>query len=92
MSHRNQTVRKNRRAAKRASPKVRPPTLTTPLRLTGKRVRVHLTELFWPDDDRRTRLASQVGVRKAIVNVLPVLKSMPANGYVAGFAEDQKRL
>ena len=56
--------------------------LETPLRRADKPARIQLTELFWPDDDRRIRLARQAGIRRAIVNVLPVLRSTSKNHYV----------
>jgi D-mannonate dehydratase len=55
---------------------------TTPLRSVATPGKIQLTELFWPDDERRIRLASQVGIRYAIVNVLPALTTVPANRYI----------
>jgi len=82
MKHRKDSPRKLRSAAARAITGVRKASATTPLRRIGRPARIQLTELFWPDDERRIRLASQVGVRYAIVNVLPVLRTAPANRYV----------
>lgn len=53
-----------------------------PLRRVRNHARIQLTELFWPDDDRRIRLASQAGIRSAIVNVLPALRSTAPSRYV----------
>jgi mannonate dehydratase len=82
MKRRNQSLQKLPAAAAGSATAVRKVPLTTPLRRIGKPARIQLTELFWPDDERRIRLASQVGIRYAIVNVLPVLRTAPANRYV----------
>jgi mannonate dehydratase len=55
---------------------------SVPLRRVGNHAQIQLTELFWPDDDRRIRLANQAGIRRAIVNVLPVLRSTAPSQYV----------
>lgn len=81
MSRRNDRARKRRQATKRAVPKERASSFLAPLRGVKNQARIQLTELFWPDDDRRVRLASQVGIRYAIVNVLPALRNTPANRY-----------
>lgn len=41
-----------------------------------------LTELFRPDDHRNVRLAVQVGIRHAIIDVKHALKDLPRNRYV----------
>jgi len=56
--------------------------LETPLRRARGPAHIQLTELFLPDDERKIRLARQVGIRHAIVDVQPVLRNTPANCYV----------
>lgn len=65
-------------------------TSATPLRRPqGKSGRgIQLTELFQADESHKIRLASQVGIRHAIVNVLPQLRNLPRNHYV----EELKRI
>ena len=82
MKHRNERLDEPSPSATGTSTAARKGPPTTPLRRVGKPARIQLTELFWPDDDRRIRLASQVGIRYAIVNVLPALRTIPANHYV----------
>src|SRR6516225_3934632 len=53
----------------------------TPLRRKTGPARIQLTELFRPEDERQIRLAAQVGVRHAIVDVQPSLKSVPTSRY-----------
>jgi mannonate dehydratase len=57
--------------------------LATPLR--QKRVSgskgIIITELFRPDEQHKIRLAAQIGIRHAIVDVKPVLQSIPNNQY-----------
>lgn len=53
----------------------------TPLRRQPGVARIQLTELFRPEDERKIRLAAQVGVRHAIVDVQPSLKSVPRGQY-----------
>lgn len=56
---------------------------TTPLRppqgTSGRGIQ--LTELFQADELHKIRLASQVGIRHAIVNVLPQLRDLPRSHY-----------
>ena len=56
--------------------------LETPLRRARRPARIQLTELFRPDDERKIRLARQVGIRHAIVDVQPALRNAPAQRYV----------
>jgi mannonate dehydratase len=58
--------------------------LTTPLReaLNPKRRGIQLAELFALDEDHKIRLARQIGIRHAIVAVLPVLRGVPRERYV----------
>ncbi len=50
---------------------------------------MQLAELFLPDDEYKIRLASQVGVRHAIVQVRPALSQTPQCGYLARLSEIQ---
>lgn len=60
---------------------VRQAALETPLRRARGPARIQLTELFRPDDERKIRLASQVGIRHAIVDVQPALRDVPVGRY-----------
>ena len=42
---------------------------------------IKLAELFEPGEDRKIRLASQIGIKTAIVGVLPVLSRLPRGQY-----------
>jgi len=42
---------------------------------------IKLAELFEPGEDRKIRLASQIGIKTAIVGVLPRLSSLPRGQY-----------
>ena len=53
----------------------------TPLRRARGRARIRLTELFRPEDERKIRLAAQVGIRHAIVDVQQSLKNVTATRY-----------
>jgi len=58
--------------------------LTTPRRegLNPNRRGIQLAELFALDEDHKIRVASQIGIRHAIVGVLPALRSVPRERYV----------
>jgi mannonate dehydratase len=58
--------------------------LTTPRRegLKPNRRGIQLAELFALDEDHKIRVASQIGIRHAIVAVLPALRSAPRERYV----------
>ena len=45
---------------------------------------IKLAELFEPGEDRKIRLASQIGIKTAIVGVLPVLSRLPRGQYLDG--------
>lgn len=70
------------RASQDPATSVRQGALKTPLRRVPSPARIQLTELFRPDDERKVRLARQVGIRHAIVNVQPALRNSPASRYV----------
>ena len=89
MSRGNKRLRK-RRSAKGASDRVPPPSRSVPLRRVRNHARIQLTELFWPDDDRRIRLAVQAGIRSAIVNVLPALRNTVPSNYVEALRQIKK--
>lgn len=54
----------------------------TPMRRSHLPVRIQLTELFRPEDTRRIRLAAQVGVCHAIVDVRRVLSEVSPDRYL----------
>lgn len=56
--------------------------MQTPLRHACSVPGIQLSELFRPDDERKIRLARQVGIRHAIVDVQPALRNAPAGHYV----------
>ncbi len=54
----------------------------TPMRKKGGGgTRMQLAELFLPQEDHKIRLAAQIGITHAIVNVLPTLRQIPRDGY-----------
>lgn len=50
---------------------------------------LQLAELFLPDEEYKIRLASQIGIRHAIVQVRPSLTGIPRRGYLTRLREIQ---
>lgn len=61
---------------------------TTPMRQRGSpdRKGIQLCELFFPEERHKIRLARQIGIRHAIVAVLPALRAVPRERYAETLA------
>jgi mannonate dehydratase len=59
------------------------PAATTPMRSRGpNRSGIQLAELFYPEEQHKIRLASQIGITHAIVSVSPTLSVIPRSRYL----------
>jgi mannonate dehydratase len=62
---------------------------TTPMRKrpSPNRKGIQLCELFFPEERHKIRLARQIGIRHAIVAVLPALRAVPRERYAGTLAK-----